>query len=146
MTTFGAKTKAGFVKAYIEALGFVECDAAPGTWFEKAEHCEIVIAACHSEYPQGFGRTEVINAAALLGARWRTTEQLHRDAEIEVEHLLADIEAKRQAGGLKKVNAEYKSYRIAQLSRSEPAVPYSTYFANFVRTVIRLAAQEKRSV
>lgn len=113
-------------------------------WFAKQQHAELVLAQC----PEGWCslspavlRDEVVNAAASLGASFRTTAEVEVDASNAVEEIIMQVENRRQNGDLAKVNRDYKAYRQAQVARGQKAVSYSTHLATFTRSLVVLAAQ-----
>jgi len=128
------------VEAYIEGLGLARLEEVPDIWFTRPIHAELVREHCAGAIDHG----SVVAAAAKIGAPWQTTDQVRAVAETEARKLLADIEAKRQAGALKKLNADYKSYRLQQIAKTEKAVPYSKFFASFACNMARLAAAAQR--
>lgn len=116
-------------------------------WFSKSAHAELVLAQCPAGWvdvaPAAL-RDEVINAAAALGAPWRTTEEVRVEASIAVAEIIASVEASRQSGGLAQVNASYKIYRQQQVAKGEKAMPYSAHLQAFTRSLVVLAAQNAR--
>jgi hypothetical protein len=62
-------------------------------------------------------------AAAMLGAPYRTPDELRRIAEQAVVEVQARVAALNQSGGLKQINKQYKSDRLAQIARAEKAMP-----------------------
>lgn len=113
-------------------------------WFAKQQHAELVLAQC----PEGWVditpaalRDEVVNAAATLGARFRTTMEIHIEASKVVAEIIEQVENRRQNGGLAKVNRDYKIYRQAQIARGQKAITYSDHLAAFTRSLVVLAAQ-----
>lgn len=125
-------------------------------WFARPAHAELVVMRCRQDFAAvGAKRThgwidlppaavvEVVkDVAAALGARWQTEDQIERDAQKVVAEVIASVEAARQNGGLKEVNAEYKRYRQAQIDKREPAIPYSAHIAQFTRLLVVRAAQK----
>lgn len=155
------------VKAYIDALDLaaVLILAAPGGrpakigtepapdlelfdtfWFAKPQHVELVLAQC----PDGLVdrsaaelRDQVINAAAALGASWRTTVEVDADADLAVEQIVENVERERIKGGLRQVNAGYKTYRHCELSAGKKPIGYGDYLVNFTRDIVVLAARNQ---
>ena len=113
-------------------------------WFAKQQHAELVLAQCSEGWvdlsPAAL-RDEVINAAAALGAPFRTTAEVEVDASKAVAEIVEQVENRRQAGDLARVNRDYKIYRQAQIARGQKAVSYSTHLATFTRSLVVLAAQ-----
>jgi hypothetical protein len=153
------------VKAYIGALDIqgvtilagpgglsakVGMDIAPDLypfdtlWFAKSQHAELVLAQC----PDGWTnirpeelRDHVVNAAAVLGASFRTATEVEADAADAVAEIIAQVETMRQSGGLTKVNRDYKIYRQTQIARGQRAVSYTEHLDAFTRSLVVLAAQ-----
>jgi hypothetical protein len=124
-------------------------------YFAKPQHAELVLSHVLGDldavgvlHPHGWidlpareVRDTVANVAAYLGASFRSTAEVQRDAGAAVDRILASVEASRVSGGLTRVNAEYKAYRQRQMSMGQPAASYSKHLANFTRNVVLLAAQ-----
>jgi len=118
-------------------------------WFAKPQHAELVMAQC----PEGWVdltpaalRDEVVNAAAALGAKFRTAEEVRADAEKVVEEMVEKVEVMRQSGQLTKVNRDYKIYRQAQVALGRKAVPYQCHLDAFTRSLVVLAAQKSNGL
>ncbi|MCC8963748.1 hypothetical protein H8A95_15870 [Bradyrhizobium sp. Pear76] len=123
-------------------------------WFAKPQHAELVLMRVQSDFrdigaerPQGWVdlpvrqvRDRLVNAAAELGARWRTLAVVKADAERAVDEVLVHVEKSRQEGRLKDVNARYKIHREQQAAKGEKSIPYSAYLADFTRQLVVLAA------
>jgi hypothetical protein len=77
-------------------------------------------------------------ASSSMGAL--APAELRAEAEQAVDKAVAQIEAMRQNGDFKQLNARYKQYRRAQMARREPAIPYSVFLERRVATIVRLAA------
>jgi hypothetical protein len=128
-------------------------------WFARPAHAELVCLRCFQDFRAvGVMRAhgwvnlppaEVVDkikaTAAMLGARWQTQGAIERDAEVAVAEIIARVDAARQNGGLKEVNAEYKKYRQAQMEKCEKAIPYSAHLAQFTRLLVLRAAQKSLS-
>jgi hypothetical protein len=117
-------------------------------WFSKPQHAEMVLAQC----PEGWAklspaalRDEAINAAAALGARFRTAAEILAEASNVVEEIIVQVENRRQNGDLARVNRDYKVYRQTQVARGEKAVSYSAFLASFTRSLVLLAAKNSGS-
>jgi hypothetical protein len=120
-------------------------------WFSKPAHAEFVLANCCQGYHEGWFdlparevRDRVINVAAVIGARWRSSAELQADASNAVAEIIEHVEHQRQIGGLCKVNASYKIYRQQQAAKGEKAMPYAAHLAAFTRSLVTLAAQNAR--
>lgn len=123
-------------------------------WFAKPHHAELVLMRCMDDLatvgavrPEGWidmpareVRDAVVNAAAQLGARWQTTDQIKSSASNEVEKIIAQVDRQRREGGLAQVNAEYKTYRQRQVAAGQKAAPYSAHLMTFTRSLVVLAA------
>lgn len=124
-------------------------------WFSKPQHAELVLSHCWGDLaaigatrsegwidmPAREVRDTLANVAGYLGASFRTFEQVRRDAETAVTVIEHNVEKSRREGGLAKVNAEYKAYRIAQQAKGLKAAPYSAHLADFTRSLVILAAK-----
>lgn len=124
-------------------------------WFEKPQHIELVLSQCQSdiratgaERPDGWidlsaqeVRDLVVNAAAMLGATWKTGAEIEADASNAVAEIVEDVEIRRQSGGLSQVNRDYKIYRQRQLASGQKAIPYSAHLDAFTRSLVVLAAK-----
>jgi hypothetical protein len=129
-------------------------------WFARPAHAELVCLRCFQDFRAvGVMRAhgwvnlppaEVVDkikaTAAMLGARWQTQGAIERDAQKVVAEVIASVEAARQNGGLKQVNAEYKKYRHAQIEKREPAIPYSAHIAQFTKLLVLRAAQKSMTL
>lgn len=133
--------KAELVAAYVEALGLTALPAAPDIWFSKAAHAELVAAQCG---PQAT-RDDVVNAAAMLGARWRLMPEIEQAASNAVAEIIASVDHQRRKGGLAQVNAAYKIYRQHQVAKGEKVMPYAAHLATFTRSLVTLAAASARA-
>jgi hypothetical protein len=115
-------------------------------WFAKAQHAELVLAQC----PEGWAdiapaalRDEVVNAAAALGASFRTAAEVYADAKRTVEQIMENVERARIRGELRKMNADYKLYRQNELSLGRKPVGYGEHLTSFTRSLVVLAATER---
>lgn len=113
-------------------------------WFSKLQHAEMVLAQCPEGWvaiPPAALRDEVVNAAAVLGAPFRTAAEVEIEASKVVAEIIAQVETRRQNGGLAKVNRDYKIYRQTQIARGLKAISYSEHLAACTRSLVVLAAQ-----
>lgn len=150
------------VKAYIDALDVgvlvilkgpgcmsgvcpgPDRDAIDTIWFARPQHAELVLAQCPEgwvDLPPAALRDEVVNAAATLGASFRTTAEVEAEAKRAVEQITENVERARIRGELRRVNAEYKAYRQRELSLGKKPVGYGLHMANFTRNLVVLAAK-----
>lgn len=156
------------VKAYIEALDLcpVVILAGPDVtkialapeaefgvfdtlWFAKSQHAELVLAQCPESWCErapAVLRDEIVNAAAALGASFKTSAEIEADASNAVAEIIERVDAMRQSGGLAKVNAGYKCYRKAQVAAGRKAVSYQAHLDAFTLSLVRLAAQSAAAV
>lgn len=151
------------VQAYIEALGLCPVVVLAGPdvakialapeadfevfdtlWFAKHHHAELVLTQCPDDpihRPAGTVRDDVVNVAAMLGARWRTGAEVEALAANAVAEVIAEVERQRRNGGLAQVNRSYKIYRQQQAAKGAKAAPYSTHLMAFTLSLVKLAAQ-----
>lgn len=120
-------------------------------WFPKPQHAELVAMNCAGDFhalgavtPEGFidlapsvVRDHVVNAAAMLGAIWRTDLEVRHDASFEVEKVIMAIEVSRRTGGLQDVNKAYKAQRLA----GQTKISYAAHLAAFTRSLVMMAAK-----
>jgi hypothetical protein len=113
-------------------------------WFAKRHHAELVLMQCPDGpicRPASQVRDDVVNIAAMLGARWQTGAEVEAIAAAAVAEIIAKVEDMRIRGGLAQVNRSYKIYRQRQVAKGEKAVPYSAHLHCFTASLVRLAAQ-----
>ena len=79
--------------------------------------------------------------AARLGARWQTPDGLRKAAAEQVAEIVERVKMAGLSGKLKRWNASYKQYRLAQIEKGEPAIPHASYIEKVVTmpTVRQLA-------
>lgn len=130
-------------------------DLTGAFWFSKQQHAELVLMRARGDLeaigalrPQGWVdlparevSDAVVNAAAQLGASWRSAKRVQADAEAEVDRILIHVEEQRKSGGLAQVNTAYKVYRNRQLEAGQKAVPYSAHLFDFKCSLVTLAAR-----
>jgi hypothetical protein len=56
------------------------------------------------------------------------------------------VKIANQDGDLRQINRQYKAYRLAQVGRSEKAVPYSKFIERFTAGLVRDAAATGRAI
>jgi hypothetical protein len=156
------------VKAYVEALGLcpvmilagpdvakislapeAEFEVFDTLWFAKRHHADLVLMQCPDGpicRPASQVRDDVVNIAAMLGARWQTGAEVEALAANAVAEIIAKVEDMRTRGGLAQVNRSYKIYRQRQVAKGEKAVPYSAHLHCFTASLVRLAAQNSDAI
>jgi hypothetical protein len=146
------------LKGSVAHFGFARngLQTAAKLYFARPTHAELVMLRCVEDFKAvgamrangwvDVSPAEVIDkikgTAALLGAHWQTQAAIERDAENVVADITRRVKEAQMDGELKQVNAEYKSYRQAQIEKSEPAIPYPAYMMNFIRLLVVKAAQK----
>ncbi|WP_426442028.1 hypothetical protein [Bradyrhizobium genosp. P] len=159
-------SRESLVEAYITALPFaaIAIIAVPGggcrvetgapgeiRYFFKPSHLDLVLGAAGlgtdpiDEAPAAVAEL-IERTAAAIGAPFNTAAEIRAAAAVEVEKVTARVEAMRQAGGLKQVNAEYKAYRQAQVAKAEKATPYAVFLARFTAGLVRDVATMGRAI
>lgn len=130
-------------------------DAIDALWFRKVAHAELVAMTCLDDLqalaaigPDGWinlasetTRGFVVAAADRLGADWRTDAQVRADARFEVDKVLMAIDVRKRTGGLHEVNRAYRVKRLAARAAGDKISSYNNYIAEFVASLVRLAAQ-----
>jgi hypothetical protein len=151
------------MQAYVEALGLcpvmilagpavvkialapeADFDVFDTLWFAKHHHAELVLTQCPDSPVRGPAasvRDDVVNVAAMLGARWQTGAEVEALAAAAVAEVVAHVEEQRQKGGLAQVNRSYKIYRQRRMARGEKVMPYSAHLHAFTLSLVKLAAQ-----
>jgi hypothetical protein len=102
-----------------------------GRYFKPA-HADLVLGAAGlADRPPIYQSPDAVAAlieqtAVTMGAPFETAADIRAAAEQEVSKIVDRVEAMRQAGGLKQVNAQYKAYRLAQMAivRARSAVDF----------------------
>ena len=85
---------------------------------------------------------QIEQAAATLGARYYALAELSKAAAEAVAEVQARVDAARQNGDLKQVNAAYKRYRLAQVAKGEKAMPYTAHLAAFTQSLVEKVARQ----
>jgi hypothetical protein len=158
-------SRADLIQTYIEALNLTSVVGAgklcrihtdgdgeipPGEpvacrYFFKPSHAELVLATIGQDGMSGQPVATLAGAieqtAATLGAGWQTPDTLRKGAAEQVDEIVERVKAAGLSGRLKMWNKRYKQYRVAQLEKSEPAIPYASYIERAVTlpTVKQLA-------
>lgn len=109
--------------------------------FTKASHAELVFAQVLTVLGSERDATiqlpavklcdAVVNEAGILGAPWRSMPEVVANAEAAVAEIERHIEALNSSGGMREMNAGYRSYRLAMQSTGEAAMNYGTYLQGF---------------
>jgi hypothetical protein len=120
-------------------------------YFFKASHAELLLATIDqqglSAKPPAAVAALIEQVAAMLGAPHQTPDELRRAAEEQVDEITARIKAAGLSGALKKWNTRYRQYRLAQVEKREPAIPYSVFLEQFVITpTVRDVAMSGRAI
>jgi hypothetical protein len=112
--------------------------------FNKS-HADLVLSACGLDGRAEMSPSELIeaipSAATRLGATWQTDEEARAAAAKAVQAIVDKVEAARQAGGMKEINASYKRYRQQQVAKAERAIPYSAYLRRYTELMVREVAE-----
>jgi hypothetical protein len=117
--------------------------------FLKSSHADLVLDAAGvdgwAKMPAA-GLLELITSTATaLGAPWQTEEEIIGAAAAAVAAIVYKVEAARQAGGLKEINASYKRYRQQQVAKAERVVPYSAYLQRYTVLMVEEVARLERT-
>jgi hypothetical protein len=169
-------SRESLVEAYVSAMPFaaVAIVAVPGSgcrvetgapgapgeiarYYFKPSHVDLVLGAAGLGTDQlKDGTVQKLTPAAIaaliertaaaIGAPFETAAELRAAATLEVEKVVAKVEAMRQAGRLKQVNAEYKAYRQRQVARCEKATPYTVFLRRFTAGLVRDVATTGRTI
>jgi hypothetical protein len=161
-------SRADLVKTYIAALNLASVavvgagrrcrihtggdgDLAPGEpvacrYYFKASHAELLLATIGQEgctdQPAAALAALIEQAAAMLGAPFQTPDGLRKTAGLQVAEIVERVKMAGLSGKLKRWNASYRQYRLAQIEKGEPAIPHASYIERVVTapTVRQLAA------
>lgn len=114
----------------------------------NTSHVDLVLSACGLDGRTDMSPPELFEAitstAERLGAPWQTDKEAKAAAAEAVQAVVDKVEAARQAGGLKEINASYKRYRQQQVTKAERAVPYSAYLRRYTTLMIEEVAKLAR--
>jgi hypothetical protein len=166
-------SRASLVEAYIAALPFAPAavvaipgdgcriavggEIAPGEtiaqqYYFKASHIELVLSAAgltDSPVPQSPDAVVALleKAARAMRAPYETAAEIRAAAELEVDKIVAKVEATNASGGLRELNRSYKAYRQQQIAKAERAVPYSKFLEErYTLGIIRSVASVGRMI
>jgi hypothetical protein len=115
-------------------------------YFFKPSHAELVLVMIDVEGLSGKPLAAVAGAieqaATKLGAPYETAAGLRKAAEQQVDEIVERVKTAGLSGRLKHWNVRYRQYRLAQIEKSEPAIPYAAFIERVVTmpTVRQLAA------
>lgn len=112
----------------------------------NASHADLVLSSCGLDGRAVMSPSELLeavtNTAARLGAEWQTDQEAQTTAAEAVQAIVDKIEAARQAGGLREINASYKRYRQQQVANAERAIPYSAYLRRYTTRMVEEVAKQ----
>jgi hypothetical protein len=130
-------------------------EPAPGEkikhrYFFKTSHVELLLMTIDlqgwtDQQPTALAAL-VERTATMLGAQYRTPDELRKAAEVQVAEVVARVRGANQSGALKDVNARYKRYRLAQIAKGEKALPYAKFIEPFVMSTVRDVAMSGRMI
>jgi hypothetical protein len=157
-------SREALIQAYISGLNLAEVaivgagrqcrvitgEIAPGEpvaccYYFKASHAELLLRHDRPGWhvrPAG-GRAGGADRAGggTLGAPYQTPDALRKAAAEQVAEIVERVKTAGLSGRLKRWNAAYKQYRVAQVAKAEPAIPYAAFLEQVVTlpTVKQLA-------
>jgi hypothetical protein len=103
-------------------------------FYFRPSHAELVLATIGrdgmTDKPAPALVASIKQAAATLGAPYKTPGELRSAAECRVAAIVARVKASGRA--LKPWNARYRQYRLAQVAKCEKAIPYAAYIEQAV--------------
>jgi hypothetical protein len=102
----------------------------------KPSHAELLLATIGKDGLAGQPAAALVDAiertAAMLGAPHQTPAELRAAAAGQVAEIVERVKMAGLSGKLKRWNASYKQYRLAQLEKGEPAIPHASYVEKVV--------------
>lgn len=105
-------------------------------FFFRPSHAELLLMTIDKEGVTGKQAAALAalieQAAAKLGAPYQTPDEVRRAAEEQVDEIVERVKTGGLSGALKKWNTAYRQYRLAQIEKSEPAIPYSAFLEQAV--------------
>jgi hypothetical protein len=118
-------------------IALARCEKIVRQFYFKKSHAELVLATIDKE-----GATDQAPAAVAALIEFWTPEQLRKAAAEQVAEITERVKTAGLSGKLKRWNAAYKQYRLAQVAKAEKAIPYSSFLEQFVviPTVRQIAA------
>jgi hypothetical protein len=129
---------------------------APGETIErlyyfKPSHVDLVLDAAGLadgpiDQPPDAVATLIERTAVAMGAPFETAAEIRAAAKQEVDKIIDRVEAMRQNGGIKEINARYKAYRLAQMAKAEKAMPYGKFIERFTAVMVRDVAMTGRVI
>jgi hypothetical protein len=164
--------RADLIQTYIDSLQLTEVaifgagrqcrihtdgdgDLAPGEpiacrYFFRPSHAELVLATIGQDDMSGRPAAlaaSIEQAAATLGAKWQTPDALRKAAAEQVDEITERVRSAGLSGRLKMWNKRYRQYRLGQLEKSEPAIPYAAFLEQVVTLpTVRQLAMSGRTV
>jgi hypothetical protein len=159
-----AVSRASLVEAYISGLQLTEVavagagkqcrirtggDLAPGEpvaqrYFFKSSHVDLLLATIGQDGLSGRSAAAladaIVQAAASIGAPYRSPAQVRKGAELAVAEIVARVRLANQTGDLRQVNRSYKLYRQQQAEKGEMATSYAAYIEPFIMTMVKQVA------
>lgn len=129
-------------------------DSAPARWWcRRAEDAARVAAAAAKRLRREFSDTDQsAAAAAVVAAAKRLDIALHSDEDVadEAMNVAARVDAQLQqqqkSGGLKSVNAAYRSYRLDSSARGERVLRYDEWMHRYRANLVRQIASALRQL
>jgi hypothetical protein len=114
-------------------------------YYLKASHAEMVIATIGRDGLQGKPAAALVDAikqaAAMLGARFQTLDEVRKAAGSRVDEIVERVKSAGLEGKLKRWNAGYRQYRLEAVAKAEKAMPYASYIELVVTMpTVRIAA------
>jgi hypothetical protein len=124
-------------------------EIAPGEivqhrYFFKSSHVELVLLTIGPEglsaKPAAALAELIVQAAASIGAPYRSPAQVRKGAEVAVAEITERVRIANQRGGMKLINRKYRAYRQQQLAKGEKATSYAAFIEPFVATMVKQVA------
>jgi hypothetical protein len=124
-------------------------EIAPGEpvahrYFFKSSHVDLLLATIGQDGLSGRSAAalaaSIEQAAASIGAVYRSPAEIHKAAELAVAAITERVRIANQSGGMKSINREYRAYRQQQLAKGEMATSYAAFIEPFVATMVKRAA------
>jgi hypothetical protein len=125
-------------------------------WCAEHRHAALVVAHCHAEMKRRHILTaasdwcdiHAADAAQLLviiagreSVELSTDDSIRQRASSILTRIDASIEAMKQAGKLKQINAGYRHYRLDRERDGKAAINYNLWFAIWKRNLVRSIAK-----
>lgn len=153
-TSAGPFCKIGFSSEFHPSRLKPQTDVAAELWFAKPAHAELVTMTLRNDFrdigairDQGWidlPAADVVEkidiTSRLLGATFRSVDQIEAAATSAVEQIEGQVEQLRRSGGLKALNAKFKTYRADRTAAGLAAMTYGAYLGEFTTGMIRSVA------